>query len=197
MSNKGFLNTVFDAFGTLLFIHYGIPLIIIILVIMLIYQGIYGFNKRKEYESMDNIIVTSKLESTVYDFVKEVYDINSFSSVAKETTDFHSVEIKYVFKEPNKDAKYYDELVKNEVSKLYNKLKGNVIASDQIFATDGEKDIALCFYYPMSKENKSYLCTTTLMYYTDKGFDEETYQNIINLTIVTSKQLNYAKEHMY
>lgn len=197
MSNKGFLNTVFDAFGTLLFIHYGIPLIIIILVIMLIYQGIYGFNKRKEYENMDNIIVTSKLESTVYDIAKEVYDINSFSSVAKETTDFHSVEIKYVFKEPNKDAKYYDELVKNEVSKLYNKLKGNVIASDQIFATDGEKDIALCFYYPMSKENNSYLCTATLMYYTDKGFDEETYQNIINLTIVTSKQLNYAKEHMY
>ena len=197
MSNKGFLNTVFDAFGTLLFIHYVIPLIIIILVIMLIYQGIYGFNKRKEYESMDNIIVTSKLESTVYDFVKEVYDINSFSSVEEETTDFHSVEIKYVFKEPNKDAKYYDELVKNEVSKLYNKLKGNVIASDQIFATDGEKDIALFFYYPMSKENKSYLCTTTLMYYTDKGFDEETYQNIMNSTIVTTKQLNYAKEHMY
>lgn len=197
MRSKNFFDTVVNAIGVFFTIAYGMPIIIIIIVIMVAYQGVYRLNIQKEYENADNIIFSSKLESTVFDMASKVYDTNSFSSINKYDTDSYSVEIEYVFKEANKSAEYYDSLVKDEVTKLYNKLDGNIIKNDGIFGYDSKESIALCFRYPMSEKTNSYLCTAVLMYFPEKGFDKETYQNEINSTIVTKEKLNYAKEHWY
>lgn len=197
MRSKNFFDTVVNAIGVFFTIAYGIPIIIIILIIMIAYQGIHMSKIQKEYKNVDNIIFYSKLENTVYDMASEVYDTNSFSSINKYDTDFYSVEIDYVFKEANKNAEYYDTLVKNEVTKLYDKLDGNIIKNDTLFGDVSKERIALCFYYPMSEETNSYLCTAVLVYFSENGFDKETYQNIISSSIVTEKKLNYAKEHRY
>ena len=202
MSNKSFWESLGDTISFILFIKYCLPVLIIIIIGMIAYQGIYGANMDKKYENMPNVIVTSKLTSTVCDYAREVYDKSIFSNVKgdsqnSEMTRLYSVEVDYYFIDGNKTDEEYDSLIKQELTKLYNKLKGKTIEKDQIFAETDKKSIGLTFYYPKEDRTSSYFCTAKIIYSTEKGFDEEAYQSEMNRTIVTNEKIEDAKKRSY
>ena len=82
-------------------------------------------------------------------------------------SDFYSLEIKYTFKEPDKAPEEYDSMIKEELTKVFNKLKGKVIKNNQIFGAEDDeikREIALTFYYPKENGNKSYLASSKIIY---------------------------------
>lgn len=201
-NNKSFWDSLGDVISFVLFIKYGLPILIVIILGFVAYQGIYGAKMDKEYKNMPNVIVTSKLTSTVCDYAREVYNKDAFSKVIGDTqnsemTRSYSVEVDYYFIDGNKDAEEYNVLIKDELTKLYNKLNGKTIEKDQIFAETDKKSIGLSFYYPKDDGTSTYLCTARLLYSADKGFDEESYQNELNRTIVTNEKIEDAKKRSY
>lgn len=156
----------------------------------------------KKYENMENVIVTSKLVSTVCDYAREVYNKEVFSEVKGDPDNsdpmrMYSVEVDYVFYDNTKTAEEYDSLIKDELTKLYNKLKGKVIEKDQIFAETDRKSIGLSFYIPNNNGGTSILCSASLIYNKDIGFVEESYQKELSRTIVTSERIEDAIKRSY
>ena len=201
-SNKSFWDSLGDTISFILFIKYGLPILIVLIVGLVAYQGIYGAKIDKEYANKPNVIVTSKLTSTVCDYAREVYNKDIFSKVVgdsqnSEMTRLYSVEVDYYFIDGNKSAEEYNTLIKDELTKLYNKLKGKVIEKDQIFAETDRKSVGLSFYIPNNNGGTSILSSTSLIYNKDKGFVEESYQNELNRTIVTSENIEDAKKRSY
>ena len=191
-----------DTISFFVFVKYGLPLLVIFIIGLIAYQGIYSANMDKKYENMDNIIVTSKLVNTVCDYAKEVYNREVFSEVKgnpdnSDPMSMYSVEVDYIFYDNTKTAEEYDALIKEELTKLYNKLKGKVIEKDQIFAKTDRKSIGLSFYIPNNNGGTSILCSASLIYKKDIGFVEESYQKELNRTIVTNEKIKDAKTRSY
>lgn len=202
MSNKSFWDSLGDTISFILFMKYGLPLLIVIIIGFVAYQGIYGAKMDKEYANNPNVIVTSKLTSTVCDYAREVYNKDVFSKVVgdsqnSEMTRLYSVEVDYYFIDGNKDAEEYNMLIKEELTKLYNKLKGKVIEKDQIFAETDRKSVGLSFYIPNNNGGTSILCSTSLIYNKDIGFVEESYQKELSRTMVTNDKIEDAKKRSY
>lgn len=202
MSNKSFWDSLGDTISFILFMKYGLPLLIVIIIGLVAYQGIYGTKMDKEYANNPNVIVTSKLTSTVCDYAREVYNKDVFSKVVgdsqnSEMTRLYSVEVDYYFIDGNKDAEEYNMLIKEELTKLYNKLKGKVIEKDQIFAETDRKSVGLSFYIPNNNGGTSILCSTSLIYNKDIGFVEESYQKELSRIMVTNDKIEDAKKRSY
>ena len=202
MSHKSFWDSLGDTISFIIFIKYGLPILIIFIIGLVAYQGIYGSSMDKKYENMENVIVTSKLVSTVCDYAREVYNKEVFSEVKgdpnnSDSMSMYSVEVDYIFNDNTKTAEEYDSLIKDELTKLYNKLKGKVIEQDQIFAETDRKSIGLSFYIPNNNGGTSILCSAKLLYTSEKGFDEEIYQNELNRTIVKDTYIEDAIKRSY
>ena len=202
MSHKSFWDSLGDTISFIIFIKYGLPILIIFIIGLVAYQGIYGSSMDKKYENMENVIVTSKLVSTVCDYAREVYNKEVFSEVKgdpnnSDSMSMYSVEVDYIFNDNTKTAEEYDSLIKDELTKLYNKLKGKVIEKDQIFAETDRKSIGLSFYIPNNNGGTSILCSAKLLYTSEKGFDEEIYQNELNRTIVKDTYIEDAIKRSY
>lgn len=202
MSHKSFWDSLGDTISFIIFIKYGLPILIIFIIGLVAYQGIYGSSMDKKYENMENVIVTSKLVSTVCDYAREVYNKEVFSEVKGDPDNsdpmrMYSVEVNYVFNDNTKTAEEYDSLIKDELTKLYNKLKGKVIEKDQIFAETDRKSIGLSFYIPNNNGGTSILCSASLIYNKDIGFVEESYQKELSRTIVTNERIEDAIKRSY
>ena len=202
MSHKSFWDSLGDTISFIIFIKYVLPILIIFIIGLVAYQGIYGSSMDKKYENMENVIVTSKLVSTVCDYAREVYNKEVFSEVKGDSDNsdpmsMYSVEVDYVFNNNTKTAEEYDALIKDELTKLYNKLKGKVIEKDQIFAETDRKSIGLSFYIPNNNGGTSILCSASLIYNKDIGFVEESYQKELSRTIVTSERIEDAIKRSY
>ena len=202
MSHKSFWDSLGDTISFIIFIKYGLPILIIFIIGLVAYQGIYGSSMDKKYENMENVIVTSKWVSTVCDYAREVYNKEVFSEVKgdpnnSDSMSMYSVEVDYIFNDNTKTAEEYDSLIKDELTKLYNKLKGKVIEKDQIFAETDRKSIGLSFYIPNNNGGTSILCSAKLLYTSEKGFDEEIYQNELNRTIVKDTYIEDAIKRSY
>lgn len=202
MSHKSFWDSLGDTISFIIFIKYVLPILIIFIIGLVAYQGIYGSSMDKKYENMENVIVTSKLVSTVCDYAREVYNKEVFSEVKgdpdnSDPMSMYSVEVDYVFNDNTKTAEEYDSLIKDELTKLYNKLKGKVIEKDQIFAETDRKSIGLSFYIPNNNGGTSILCSASLIYNKDIGFVEESYQKELSRTIVTSERIEDAIKRNY
>lgn len=202
MSHKSFWASLGDTISFIIFIKYGLPILIVLIIGLVAYQGIYGTSIDKKYESMENVIVTSELVDTVCDYAREVYNREVFSKVEGDPNNsdpmsLYSVEVDYVFNDNTKTAEEYDALIKEEITKLYNKLKGKVIEKDQIFAETERKSIGLSFYIPNINGGTSILSSASLIYRKDSGFVEESYKKELNRIIVTSEKIEDAIKRSY
>ena len=194
-NNDSFFNTISNA----LFIMIGIPItiIVIFILVLLIIQIIYGLVENNKYDNDPNIIMSSKIAERVYDEAINTYDKNVFSKVELRKDNYnmpsqYSARIEYYFNDSNKSAIEYDKLIKNEVSNLYNNLKNKKIKKNQLFRNMRSESIEMTFYYP--NKDKNIIGIAVLKYYEDKGFDNDTYQKIINSTIVTDEKLESIKK---
>ena len=199
--DKSFGKSFGDAIGFIIFIKYGLPILIILIVVLILFQGIYGSVIEKKYDGMDNVIVSSKVDDTIGEIVNIVYNKDNFSEVIVDKySELSSLEIKYTFTDSKKNAEEFDSMIKDELTKVFNKLKGYIIKNNQIFGTDDDrinKQIDLTFYYPKEGGAKSYLASTHIWYRAEKGFDEVDYQNELNKLLVTNEKVEDAKKRSY
>lgn len=194
MRKKSFFGIMLESYSIAYFVVNILPILIIIILLLVGYQLVYGNHVRKQYkdEEKNNIIFTSKFEDTIYKFAENVYDKETFSKIQLDdsSTKIYSTEINYYFSDPNKSIEEYDTLVKNEITKLYTVLKDKTITSDQFLVDNINVSIGMVFYYPINDDYHA-LCFTALKYTDETGFDEEIYQNIINSPMVTQEKLDF------
>ena len=194
MKKDDLLKSVGNTISFIAFVKYGFPLLIVFILILLIAQGGYGSTVEQKYRYNGNVILSSKLLKTVYDYADELYDKSAFSKIEDphcnyEIVSTYTVQINYYFSGNDRTAEEYDALVKEELTKLYSKLKGKVIENDQIFGKNDDKSIGLCFFIPNKNGVESYITSISLLYKKDTGFDEEAYQKEISKEIVTEEKL--------
>lgn len=130
---KNILDDLTDVFNIYVFVRYTIPFLFFFIVIIFFINLIYENVMDKKYKNMKNVIVTSKLTDKVCNYSRNLYDKSVFSNLICGDK-YHSVDIYYYFNDENKTAEEYDLLVKEEIKKLYEKIKNKSIKKDEIFA---------------------------------------------------------------
>lgn len=191
-------------FETIIFVKFTLPVIILIIVGMLVWQGFYGSSVNKKYEDDPNIILTSEFISTVCDVARRVNDSSHFSKVKgsssnSDTVRTYSAEVEYYFRDGNKSVEEFEQICKNELTKVFNELKGKKVVKNQIFADTESMSIGLVFWCPTT--SKTYneidgvyydvLCSEVLFYKEENGFDENLYNKQMSNKILTQEHLDF------
>lgn len=165
------------------------PIIIILLIIIVaLVQFSNSTVNSVKYKKDKNAILATKLEDVSYKYAKEVYNKDEFSKVELKHNIDYETEIEYTFKNNNKTSSEYDRLAKEELSKLYNKLKDKKLIDDYVFTDIGTRDIKLKFNYPTDYVF-NYLGSTEIEYNEKEGFNETKYKEEMNKEIITEKNL--------
>lgn len=165
------------------------PIIIILLIIIVaLVQFSNSTVNSVKYKKDKNAILATKLEDVSYKYAKEVYNKDEFSKVELKHNIDYEAEIEYTFKNNNKTSSEYDRLAKEELSKLYNKLKDKKLIDDYVFTDIGTRDIKLKFNYPTDYAF-NYLGSTEIEYNEKEGFNETKYKEEMNKEIITEKNL--------
>ncbi len=165
------------------------PIIIILLIIIVaLVQFSNSTVNSVKYKKDKNAILATKLEDVSYKYAKEVYNKDEFSKVELKHNIDYETEIEYTFKNNNKTSSEYDRLAKEELSKLYNKLKDKKIIDDYVFTDIGTRDIKLKFNYPTDYAF-NYLGSTEIEYNEKEGFNETKYNEEMNKEIITENNL--------
>ncbi len=165
------------------------PIIIILLIIIIaLVQFSNSTVNSVKYKKDKNAILATKLEDVSYKYAKEVYNKDEFSKVELKHNIDYETEIEYTFKNNNKTSSEYDRLAKEELSKLYNKLKDKKIIDDYVFTDIGTRDIKLKFNYPTDYAF-NYLGSTEIEYNEKEGFNETKYNEEMNKEIITENNL--------
>ena len=165
------------------------PIIIILLIIIVaLVQFSNSTVNSVKYKKDKNAILATKLEDVSYKYAKEVYNKDEFSKVELKHNIDDEAEIEYTFKNNNKTSSEYDRLAKEELSKLYNKLKDKKLIDDYVFTDIGTRDIKLKFNYPTDYAF-NYLGSTEIEYNEKEGFNETKYKEEMNKEIITEKNL--------
>lgn len=160
-------------------------IIILIILIILILQLSNSGIKSLKYRSDNNSILATQFVDKTYSYAKNVYNKDEFN--IKLVSDKNRIE--YTFKDKNKNASSYDLLAKEELTKLYNKLKDKKLIDDYIFSDIGIRTIELEFLYPTDYAF-NYLGTTEIEYDEKTGFNKNRYNEEMNRTIITDERLN-------
>ena len=152
------------------------------------------FHKLAERNNMwlvdpNKTILYTEFKKTISEIAVNTVDNNEFSMEIIDT-DFHDVEFEYTIKNKGFSAEHYNNLLKNEITKIYNKIKDKELINDTLFGEDSglnNVDVYFCLYYDEGFSN--YLGGITLKYSLDKKW-ETGYNNAINDVAVTQEKLN-------
>ena len=191
MSKKSFWNEIGDFIRILLFIKYVLPLLIIIIVGIFIYNNIYVSKIEKEYANNDKIIVSSKLNDTVYSYALDLYDRKVFSEINKGDTHLTGIKgkVEYIFSENSMDVGWLNTTIKSECSKMFYKLQNKTIKNNQPFSNKQQIWIDLVFFMKNESGEKIEICDCRINYIEDKGFSEDDYSRIMNANLINEKEL--------
>lgn len=161
------------------------PIIIILLIVLiLIIQLSNSAVNDIKYKNDKNTILATRFVDTTYKYAKDIYNKDEFTIKLVSNDD----KIEYTFKDGNKNASQYDALAKEEISKLYNKLKDKRLIDDYVFSDIGTRTIELEFDYP-TDYTFNYLGFSKIEYNEGKGFNNDKYNEEINSTIITDERL--------
>lgn len=191
MKKKSFLNTLFDAIGSICFIKYVLPILLIIFIILLVIQLSYNFYLPKTLDNPENIIYSSKFQTFIQEIAKKNVDKTEFNLVSE----VYPLNLDYHVINKNHTAEEYDALVKNEITKIYNEIKDKKIINNGIFGTKDpvREYIYVAFIYNDASIYSDYLGIFKLIYNEENGF-KESYEKIMNSTIITQTELDNFKK---
>ena len=138
-------------------------------------------------------------ETEVIDLAQE-YTGENFSVYAYGEYYFISSEVNISYNVLNKDlsAEEYDILLKEEITRIYNCLKNKKIVDNRLISDENDlnniKIEFLVFYNPINKIGYENIIGSVFMEYNvDTGFTDS-YDKIINTTIITQEELDNAKQ---
>ena len=182
------MNKFFDFLGsmleTALFLK-GLPILITIIVVLF---GVALINKANVSLQVDKekTILHTDVESTIQKIAQEVVNNNEFTLVIDDS-DSYDVSLDYIIKNKNYSLEQYDQLIKEEITKVYNRIKDKEIVNDTLFGEDtivNSNDI--CFSINYDDGVFSYFGIAVLKYDMKNKWDESYFYEMNN-PIVTQK----------
>ena len=196
MSKKSFWDELGDTIGTILFIKYGIPIIIgiiaILFTIALINKGIVSTQVDKEHS-----IMYTNLKKTIYSIANRNLDNNEFYlTLVEDNSSYggHDVELEYIVKNKDYTIEKYNDLLRNEVTKVYNEIKDKELVNDTLFGHDENlKYVEIYFSMKYDSGYDVWLGGCELRYSSENRWTSG-YESAMNGIIGTQERLDKAKE---
>lgn len=186
-------NSLWDTVETVLFIKYGLPTLITIITILLV---IAMFNKTLVAGKVDenSTILHTDLETVIYEIAMQELNTNEFTLELEDMDSLAIVNLQYTVKNPNYSAEQYDQLIKEEVTKVYNRIKDKELVNDTLF---GEDDIVdgdnIYFWVDYYNDYSVYLGAAELRYSMENKW-EESYTKTMSEQVITQEDLDEAKK---
>lgn len=152
----------------------------------------------EKYGNDPDVIVTSRVESTVRDYARKDLDKELFTKVGciEETKDRYHAGVYYYFSDNKKSAKEFEELIKSEATRLFDIIKDKSFKSDSLLSdSTTEYTLRLRFYIPNKDGSNSTLAVTDYVYSISKGFDQNKSMANIRKISVTDEELKKVIDH--
>ena len=192
MSKNSFWDSLGNTIETVLFIKYGLPTLVTIIMILL---GVAMFNKTLVAGKVDKnlTILHTDLEKVIYEIAMQELNTNEFSLELEDSGSLALVNLQYTVKNKNYSAEQYNQLIKEEVTKVYNRIKDKELVNDTLF---GEDDIVdgdnIYFWVDYYDGYSVYLGATELRYSIDNKW-EESYTKAMTEQVITQEKLDEVK----
>lgn len=192
MSKNSFWDSLGNTIETVLFIKYGLPTLVTIIMILF---GVAMFNKTLVAGKVDKnlTILHTDLEKVIYEIAMQELNTNEFSLELEDSGSLALVNLQYTVKNKNYSAEQYNQLIKEEVTKVYNRIKDKELVNDTLF---GEDDIVdgdnIYFWVDYYDGYPVYLGATELRYSIDNKW-EESYTKAMTEQVITQEQLEEVK----
>lgn len=197
MSNKSILKTTGEVASAIIYIK-GlmalIPIIAILFVIALINKGIVSSSVDKNtsilYTDLENEIISiaSNVANTGEIIVKP--GDNNSGGVREYTA-----ELEYMFINKNYIAEQYETLIKEEITKIYNKIKDKTVVDDTLFGDKNDVRATIHFSISFDGNYSTWLGSVDFCYSTDNGWKKD-YQEIMESIIISQEKLDKVKQNL-
>lgn len=197
MKNNGIMNSISNAFATLFFIKYILPILVILFIVLFCITKVNSNNISKQYGA-DSVIMKSNLGREIVDIANEIYDKNE---VALEIDRFNDMTcdiiLDYTMLNKDYSVEQYTNIIKNEITKLYEKLKDKDVIEDRLFANKDDT-VTEIIKLRFSLNGDSYytgLFSDTLRYDSINKWDKS-YNLLMSKQFATGDLLTKAKEYL-
>lgn len=193
MGNRDNLKATGEVISTIIFIKGVIaliPIIAILLVIALINKGIVSSSIDK-----NTSILYTDLSGEVCNIAFNNVNINELNVQEYQSSSgvaHYTVDLEYDFKNNNYTAEQYDALIKEEITKIYNKIKDKKIVDDTLFGDKENVTASIHFYISLDGNYSTRLNSCELRYSTDDGW-EKSYQEIMESVLISQERLDSIK----
>ena len=193
MSKNSFWDSLGNTIETVLFIKYGLPTLVTIIMILF---GVAMFNKTLVAGKVDKnlTILHTDLEKVIYEIAMQELNTNEFSLELEDSGSLALVNLQYTVKNKNYSAEQYNQLIKEEVTKVYNRIKDKELVNDTLF---GEDDIVdgdnIYFWVDYYNDYSVYLGAAELRYSMENKW-EESYTKTMSEQVITQEDLDEAKK---
>ena len=106
------------------------------------------------------------------------------------------VEIDYIIKNYEHTLSEYEELFKNEITKVYEKIKDKKIVYNTVFGKGDCYNVDICFSfnYQLSENNIVYLGSLIMKYGDDNW--KESFENCMTEFVLTQEELDEMKKSL-
>ena len=195
MRKTSFWNTLGNTVETVLIIKYVIPFLVVLFAILF---GIAIINKEHVSSKVDkeHSILYTDLRKSIYTIASNSLNNSEFELELEdlEISGMCEVELDYYIKNKEYSAEQYDNLLKQEITKVYNQIKEKSLVNDTLFGKDDilEKvDIYFNLLYDKNKLNQ-WIGGGGLKYSFENRWDSS-YQKVMESTITTQEKLNEVK----
>lgn len=196
MSNKGIFNTIYNVFATIFFIKYILPILIILIIVIACITKFNSNKIAKQYES-NSVIMKSNLGREIVEIANETYDRNEVSLEIKRFEDVtYDVELNYIMINKDYTVEQYNNIIKNEITKFYEKVRYKNVVEDRLFANKNETiNEKIHFYFTLDGSYSTYLFSDTLKYDNINKW-EKSYNLLITKQCISEETLSKAKAYL-
>lgn len=196
MSNKGVFNTIYNAFATIFFIKYILPVLIMLIIIIVCITKFNSNKIAKQYEP-NSVIMKSNLGREIVEIANETYDRNEVSLEIKRFEDIvYNVELNYTMINKDYTIEQYNNIIKNEITKFYEKVRYKNVVEDRLFADKDEIiNEKIHFYFTLDGSYNTYLFSDTLQYDSINKW-EKSYNSLITKQYISEETLSKAKAYL-
>jgi hypothetical protein len=186
------MKSILKVIENLIFFKYVVPFMIIILLIFL---AIAMGHKQSVASNVDKdkSILYTDFKSNITEIAESVVDSSELSLTIVDTNSY-DVELKYIPVNKDYTAQEYEDLLKKEITKVYERIKEKQLINDTLFGEDENlNNVEICFAMMYEDYYNKYIGGVELKYSTEDMW-ESGYQNAINENIISQEKLETVKK---
>ena len=138
------------------------------------------------------VLLYTEFEKKISEIAKSNVNTNEFDMEISDT-DFHDIELEYTIKNKEYTADQYNNLLKDEITKVYNEIKDKELINDTLFGEDsGLNNVDIYFSLQYDEGYSNFLGGITLKYSIEDKW-ETGYVQAMNDIAAEQEDLNKLK----